>query len=276
MTRRPDGSRFIGSRGHQLGVPDLAYVGEVALRVVPADRTGEVTALDEAAEAYPPALSTTLVAGLWEPTFELAAAHKAIARADTVYVAGVIVHALLLCAYALHGRARRWLISEKGAIASAGRLIRSYVFCDVANPLLSRGFGVSGGWGSVYFRVSGMVVWRSSKARRWVGVGMARVGTTGPSAPYWMSLRVRVARWSSRARKERTGWLVSSLRREALRVAAVERAAGATGSVRAGGCFVGERQRGQGFAEVPGQVGGEHGDEHVGADPVFEAVVDGA
>ncbi len=108
--------------GHQLGVPDFAYAGEVALGVVLADRTGEVTALHEAAVAYPPALSTTLVAGLWEPTFELAAAHKAVARVDTVYVAGVIVHALLLCAHALHGRARRWLISEKGAIASAGRL----------------------------------------------------------------------------------------------------------------------------------------------------------
>lgn len=27
-----------------------------------------------------------------------------------------------LCAYALHGRAGRWLINEKGAVASAGRL----------------------------------------------------------------------------------------------------------------------------------------------------------
>ena len=108
--------------GHQLGVPDFAYIGEVALGVVLADRTGEVTALHDAAAAYPSALTTTLVAGLWEPTFEIAAAHKATARGDTVYVAGVIVHALLLCAHALHGRAGRWLISEKGAIVSAGRL----------------------------------------------------------------------------------------------------------------------------------------------------------
>ena len=50
-------------------------------------------------------------------------------------------------------------------------------------------------------------------------------------------MRVRVARWSSRVRKDRTGWPLSSLRREALRVAATERAAGATGSVRAGGCW---------------------------------------
>jgi hypothetical protein len=108
--------------GHQLGMPDFAYIGEVALGVVFADQTGEVTALHDAAADYPSALTRTLVAGLWEPTFELAGAHKATARGDTVYVAGVIVHALLLCAHALHGQAGQWLISEKGAIASAGRL----------------------------------------------------------------------------------------------------------------------------------------------------------
>ena len=67
--------------GHQLGVPDFAYVGEVALGVVLADRTGEVTALKRAAEVYPSALTTTLVAGLWESAFELGAAQKATARA---------------------------------------------------------------------------------------------------------------------------------------------------------------------------------------------------
>ena len=103
-------------------MPDFAYIGEVALGVVLADRTGEVTSLQHAAADYPPALTATLVAGMWEPTFELAAARKATARSDGVYVAGVIVHALLLCAHALHGHAGRWLINEKGAIASAGRL----------------------------------------------------------------------------------------------------------------------------------------------------------
>jgi hypothetical protein len=54
--------------------------------------------------------------------FELDGARKATARGDTVYLACVIAHALLLCAHALHGRAGHWLISEKGAIAGAGRL----------------------------------------------------------------------------------------------------------------------------------------------------------
>ena len=108
--------------GHQLGVPDFAYVGEVALGRVLADGTGAMTSLQEAASDYPPALAESLVAGLWEPSFELSAAVKAVPRGDAVYVAGVIVHALLLCAHALYGRAGRWLISEKGAITGAGRL----------------------------------------------------------------------------------------------------------------------------------------------------------
>jgi hypothetical protein len=37
-------------------------------------------------------------------------------------VAGCLFRVVLLCAHALHGRAGRWLINEKGAIASAGRL----------------------------------------------------------------------------------------------------------------------------------------------------------
>ena len=45
---------------------------------------------------------------------------------------------------------------------------------------------------------------------------------------------------------------------------------------RFGWVFVGEGQRGQGFTQVPGEVGGEHADQHVGADAVFAVVVDGA
>ena len=90
--------------------------------MVLADNTGEVSELHDAAQDYPAALTAMLVDGLWEPTFELAGARKATARSDSVYVALVIAHALLLCAQALHGRAGCWLISEKGAIAGAGRL----------------------------------------------------------------------------------------------------------------------------------------------------------
>ena len=58
--------------------------------------------------------------------------------------------------------------------------------------------------------------------------------------------------------------------------ASVERCAGATGIVPGGGVFVGEGQRRPGLAQVPDQVAGEHADQHVGLDPVVEAVMDGA
>ena len=66
-------------------------------------------------------------------------------------------------------------------------------------PLLNRGFVVLAVWCSGYFRVSGIGALMSSKARRWVGVGMA-----SRSKPDWSWLatrkwlRVRVARWSRR------------------------------------------------------------------------------
>jgi hypothetical protein len=114
--------RFHTQVGHPLGVPDFAYAGEVALGVVLADPTGQLTELHEAASAYPPALSEALISGLWEARFLIDAAEKAVSRGDAAYVAGCLFRALGLCAHALHGRAGRWLINEKGAVASAGRL----------------------------------------------------------------------------------------------------------------------------------------------------------
>ncbi len=112
---------FHAQVGHPLGVPDFAYPGELALARVLAD-TGELVALQQQMATYPVALGHALVTGLWEAGFALDIARKAVSRADTTYVAGCLFRAVLLCAHALHGRAGRWLINEKGAIASAGRL----------------------------------------------------------------------------------------------------------------------------------------------------------
>ncbi len=43
-------------------------------------------------------------------------------RGDSAYVAGSLFRVVGVLAHALHGAARRWLINEKGAVASAGRL----------------------------------------------------------------------------------------------------------------------------------------------------------
>jgi predicted nucleotidyltransferase len=107
--------------GHPLGVPDFAYVGELALAVVLADPTGELTEL-RADVTYPDALRTALAHNLWEADFLLQIAAKAVTRMDTAYVALCLSRALLVCAHSLHGFDRRWLVNEKGAIASAGRL----------------------------------------------------------------------------------------------------------------------------------------------------------
>jgi len=108
--------------GHPLGVPDFMYAGEVALGVVLADPSGELRALQQAARRYPPLLRDALVAGLWEASFDIDIARKAVTRGDTAYVAGCLFRVVEVCAQALHGHARHWLINEKDAVASAGRL----------------------------------------------------------------------------------------------------------------------------------------------------------
>lgn len=107
--------------GHPLGVPDFAYVGELALALVLADPSGELTELRDGI-TYPDALRTALEHNLWEADFLLQIAAKAASRGDTAYVALCLSRAMLVCAHALHGYDRRWLVNEKGAIASAGRL----------------------------------------------------------------------------------------------------------------------------------------------------------
>ena len=113
---------FHAQAGHPLGVPDFAYAGEVALGVVLADPDGELTTLKEELGQYPPALARALRDGLWEASFLVEVAHKAVPRRDTTYVAGCLFRAFLLCAHAIHGDAGRWLVNEKGAVAAADQL----------------------------------------------------------------------------------------------------------------------------------------------------------
>ncbi len=113
---------FHAQAGHPLGVPDFAYAGELTLGVVLADPTGELAALRAPMRVYPPALRDALVAGLWEADFLVGVARKAVPRGDAAYVAGCLFRLTGVCAHALHGAAGRWLINEKGAIASAAAL----------------------------------------------------------------------------------------------------------------------------------------------------------
>ncbi|WP_155386906.1 nucleotidyltransferase domain-containing protein [Catellatospora paridis] len=106
--------------GHPLGFYSHAYAGEVALCRVLADPTGEVSELREQTLDYPAALSDALVAALWEAEFSIVGARKV--PQDRVYVAGCLFRAVGVMAQALHGRAGRWTVNEKGLVASAARL----------------------------------------------------------------------------------------------------------------------------------------------------------
>ena len=108
--------------GHPLGFPDFAYVGELALSRILVDHTGELTEAQARMREYPPKLSEGLVAALWEADFLIATARKAVSRADSAYVAGCLFRVVGVCAHALHGAAREWLINEKGAVAAAAAL----------------------------------------------------------------------------------------------------------------------------------------------------------
>jgi hypothetical protein len=124
--------------GHPMGVLETSYAGEIALGIVLADPSGELSALQRQVAAYPPALGDALIARLWEADFILDTLPKAASRGDTVYVAGCLFRVVELCAYALHGRAGRWLTNEKGAVASAGRLPQAPAdFVERANDVLA-------------------------------------------------------------------------------------------------------------------------------------------
>ncbi|WP_219464915.1 nucleotidyltransferase domain-containing protein [Nonomuraea rhizosphaerae] len=108
--------------GHPLGFYSHAYAGEVALCRTLADPGGELGELKERARVYPAALGEALVRGLWEAHFCVQLASYGAAGEDPAYAAGCLFRAVGVACQALHGHAGRWLINEKGMIASAGRL----------------------------------------------------------------------------------------------------------------------------------------------------------
>jgi hypothetical protein len=117
--------QFHAQVGHPLGVPDFAYPGELALSRILADPSGALGELRDRTQVFPPALAESLVNGLWEADFLITVAGKAVTRGDAVYVAGCLFRVAGVCAHALHGAARRWLINEKGAVASAAALAKA-------------------------------------------------------------------------------------------------------------------------------------------------------
>ncbi|WP_420113102.1 nucleotidyltransferase domain-containing protein [Pseudactinotalea sp.] len=112
-------NEFHVQTGHPLGVPDLAYPGEVALSRVLIDPTGELARRRAEYQAYPPALADTVTEGIWEAEFLAGGAVKVADRGDPAYVALLLSRALLLAAHAICARAGRWVTNEKGLIQVA-------------------------------------------------------------------------------------------------------------------------------------------------------------
>ncbi|MGW4382215.1 nucleotidyltransferase domain-containing protein [Kitasatospora sp. NPDC004531] len=117
--------RYVGGQqaGHPYGVPSYTYVGELALGLVLAEQDGTLTELQDEVREFPSELTRRLEADAgWEVPFTLAVARKGARRGDAGYVQGCLFRAVGLLVHALHARAGRWLVNEKGAIASAGQL----------------------------------------------------------------------------------------------------------------------------------------------------------
>lgn len=110
---------FRFQQGHPLGIPDFAYAGEVGLGRVLADPTGELTALKQQAQQYPPALGQAIRDRLDEARFMLGALGKSAGRGDVTFVTGCLFRVVCLCAHAVQAASRRWVITEKGLIDEA-------------------------------------------------------------------------------------------------------------------------------------------------------------
>jgi hypothetical protein len=113
---------FHSQVGHPFGVAEVAYAGEVALGVVLADPTRELQSIRDGLRDYPAPLGDAFIRRLDEARFLLGNLTKPAHRGDTTLVAGCLFRVVTLCAYAVHARAGRWVINEKGAIDAAARL----------------------------------------------------------------------------------------------------------------------------------------------------------
>ncbi|MQY12575.1 hypothetical protein SRB5_27110 [Streptomyces sp. RB5] len=125
--------------GHPLGFFSPVYAGEVALGQVLADPSDELTDLRAQTTAYPQALGKALYEGaLWEAGFCLDIAAKA--PHDALYVHLCLARCVGLLTQALHARAGRWCLNEKGALTAAADLPGAPAdFADRATRALATG-----------------------------------------------------------------------------------------------------------------------------------------
>ena len=135
---------------------------------------------------------------------------------------------------------------------------------------LTWGSGGLAGWRSGYFKVSGIGAPMRSKASRWVLVGSVSTGTVTAVLVNRTWLRARVARCSTSPRKLRQGRAGGIALPGGFGLGGGGAAGGSDRVLRGRRVLVGEGQRRPRFTEVPGQVAGQHADQHVRPDAAFE------
>ncbi len=108
--------------GHPLGFPSIYYAAEVHHVVVLHDPQDQLAALKERTAIFPEALRGGARNVLWEARFSLDNAAKPAKRGDIGHVAGLAYRALMCMAYAALLHHRRWVMTEKGAIAAMADL----------------------------------------------------------------------------------------------------------------------------------------------------------
>ena len=109
--------------GHPHGFHTHFYTGEIHYCHPLHDPEGTLAALKKLTKPYPPRLKEVLIRGqLWEARFALDTCHKPAARDDAYYVAGGLFRCSSCMTQALFALNERYIVNEKGSIASAATL----------------------------------------------------------------------------------------------------------------------------------------------------------
>jgi len=109
--------------GHPHGFCSAIWMGEVALCRPLSDPEGALARLKAMTTPYPEALREALIRRFqWEILFSIENARTAIPKGDATYIAGCGFRSLACAAQVLFAVNRRYVINEKGALASAARL----------------------------------------------------------------------------------------------------------------------------------------------------------
>jgi predicted nucleotidyltransferase len=126
--------------GHPHGFHTHIYMGEIHYSRSLYDPVGELRALKNTTERYPPRLKEALIRRqLWEARFALETCRKSAARGDAFYVAGCLFRCAACMVQTLFALNERYLINEKGSVEVANSLpLRPDNFREIVDSVLAR------------------------------------------------------------------------------------------------------------------------------------------